>query len=87
MDERKCGILILLDLSAAFDTVVNCLLLKDLKAIGIDSEALNYLKTFLINRTYCVQVSKAFSRTKVLARGSHRVALWVLSYFAFIPLN
>ena len=69
MDEGKCGILILLDLSAAFDTVVHSLMLKDLQAIGIEGEALDYLKTFLINRTYCVQIGRAFSRTKVLARG------------------
>ena len=69
MDEGKCGILILLDLSAAFDTVVHSLLLKDLKAIGIEGDALDYLETFLVNRTYCVQVGKSFSSTKVLARG------------------
>ena len=54
LDEGKCGILILLDLSAAFDTVIHSLLLKDLKAIGIEGEALDYLESFLINRTYCV---------------------------------
>ena len=50
MDEGKCGtsILILLDLSAAFDTVAYSLLLKDLKAIGIEGEALDYLESFLI---------------------------------------
>ena len=68
LDEGKCGILILLDLSAAFDTVVHSLLLKDLKAIGIEGEALDYLKSFLINRTYCVQIEESFSRTKVLTR-------------------
>ena len=51
LDEGKCGILILLDLSAAFDTVVHSLLLKDLKANGIEGEALDYLESFLINRT------------------------------------
>ena len=69
LDEGKCGILILLDLSAAFDTVVHSLLLKDLKAIGIEGEALDYLESFLINRTYCVQIEESFSRTKVLTRG------------------
>ena len=69
MDEGKCGILILLDLSAAFDTVIHSSLSKDLKAIGIESEALDYLESFLINRTYCVQIEESFSRTKVLARG------------------
>ena len=69
LDEGKCGILILLDLSAAFDTVVHSLLLKDLKSIGIESEALDYLESFSINRTYCVQIEESFSGTKVLTRG------------------
>ena len=69
LDEGKCGILILLDLSAAFDTVIHSLLLKDLKAIGIEGETLDYLESFLINRTYCVQIEESFSRTKVLTRG------------------
>ena len=56
LDEGKCGIVILLDLSAAFDTVVHSLLLKDQKAIGIEGEALDYLESFLINRAYCVQI-------------------------------
>ena len=69
LDEGKCGIPILLDLGAAFETVVHSLLLKDLKAIGIEGEALDYLETFLTNRTYCIQIGKTFSRTKVLTRG------------------
>ena len=69
MDSGKCGILILLDLSAAFDTVVHSLLLNDLKAVGIEGDALDYLESFLKNRTYCVQVGKSFSETKVLTRG------------------
>ena len=41
----------------------------DLKAIGIEGEALDYLESFLINRTYCLQIEESFSRTKVLTRG------------------
>ena len=69
MDEGKCGILLLLDLSAAFDTVVHSLLLRDLEAIGIVDDALEYLKSYLTNRTYCVQVGESFSDKKVLTRG------------------
>ena len=61
MDEGRCGVLVLLDLSAAFDTVVHSLLLKDLERIGIVEDVLKYLRDYLQNRTYCVQIGKEFS--------------------------
>ena len=69
MDDGKCGLLILLDLSAAFDTVVHRLLLLDCKAVGIDGDALSYLESYLANRQYCVQIGKSFSNKKSLERG------------------
>ena len=69
MDEGKCGILILLDLSAAFDTVVHSLLLEDCMSIGIEGNALAYLKSYLENRVYCVQIGRSFSSKKRLERG------------------
>lgn len=69
MDNEKCGILILLDLSAAFDTVVHTLLLDDCRAIGIEGNALMYIQSYLENRTYCVQIGKSYSNEKKLERG------------------
>ena len=69
MDEGKCGIFVLLDLSAAFDTVVHSLLLEDLKRIGMVGDALEYLKDYLQNRTYRVQIGKVFSEPELLGRG------------------
>ncbi|XP_068246837.1 uncharacterized protein [Palaemon carinicauda] len=59
VDEDKCGILILLDLSAAFDTVVHELLLNDLRSIGVEHQALEYLKDYLVGRNYCVQLGNS----------------------------
>ena len=64
MDDGKCGIMILLDLSAAFDTVVHSILLHDCENIGIKGDALNYLRSYLENRTYCVQIGESFSTQK-----------------------
>ncbi len=61
MDEGKCDLLILLDLSAAFDTVVHELLLMDCKSVGIDGDALTYLRSYHENRQYCVQIGRSFS--------------------------
>ncbi len=69
MDEEKCGLLILLDLSAAFDTVVHELVLMDCKSVGSDGDALNYLKSYLQNRQYCVQIGRPFSNKKTLNGG------------------
>ena len=69
MDEGKCSLLVLLDLSAAFDTVVHELLIDDLRNIGVENEALNYLKSYLLNRQYCVQIGESFSTYEPLTRG------------------
>lgn len=69
MDEGKCGILILLDLSAAFDTVVHDVLLHDCEKIGIEGAALAYIKSYLENRTYCVQIGETLSEVKQMERG------------------
>ena len=69
MDEGKCAILVLLDLSAAFDTVVHELLLNDMKTIGIEQVALQYLENYLRDRKYCVQIGNSFSSHESLTRG------------------
>ena len=53
----KCGILVMLDLSAAFDTVDHMLLLEDLKAVGIEGEVYEWYKSYLRDRKVMVVVS------------------------------
>ena len=51
IDEGKCGILIMLDLSAAFDTVpLHKYLLNDLKIIGIEGDAYRLFESYLKER-------------------------------------
>ena len=71
MDAGKCGVLIIIlrDLNAAFDTVVYSLLVEDCKEIGIQGNASDYIRSYLENRTYCVQTGKIFSGVKPLERG------------------
>ncbi len=69
MDEGKFGLLILLDLSAAFDAIVHELLIMDCKSVGIDGDAITYLRSYLENRKYCVQIGRSFSDKKTLNRG------------------
>ena len=65
----KCGILIMLDLSAAFDTVDHKLLLDDLRHVGIDNAVYNWYDSYLKNREVQVVISGEKSEIKKLARG------------------
>lgn len=69
LDEGKCGMLLLLDLSAAFDTVVHSILLRVCENFGIEGAALSYLKSYLEGRTYQVQIGDCFSDMKPLSTG------------------
>ncbi len=50
-------------------TVVHEYLIMDCKSVGIDGDALTYLRSYLENRQYCVQIGKSFSDKKTLNRG------------------
>ena len=69
MDEGKCAILILLDLSAAFDTVDHELLIDDLMYIGVEGVALEWFKSYLENRSYHVIINGTKSEKRTLHRG------------------
>ena len=69
LDEGGCGILIMLDLIAAFDTVVHKLLLSDLQSIGVIDEALKFLQSYLENRKTVVEISGNRSNERILTKG------------------
>ena len=58
MDQQKVTILVLLDLSAAFDTVDHNILLHRLHTrLGISGTALDWFKNYLSNSRQCVSVN------------------------------
>ena len=70
MDKSKCAMLILLDQSAAFDTVDQGILLQRLKvSYGITGSALAWLKSYFEGRTQAVSISGMLSKPKELDTG------------------
>ena len=70
LDNKKMVVLLLLDLSAAFDTISHNLLLKRLDSrFGIRSHALNWIKSYLSNRTQYVTVNNITSDPQQLSTG------------------
>ena len=62
--------LILLDLSAAFDTVDNTILCNFLENhIGLGGHALDFFKSYLADRTQCVSVKGVMSEMNRLIYG------------------
>ena len=75
MEAQKVSLLVLLDLSAAFDTVRHDTLLYRLKSrFGVDGKALEWFVSYLADRTQCVTVndglSPAFPLRQVVPQGS-----------------
>ena len=70
IDKKKVSLLVLLDLSAAFDTIDHTILLKRLRnKFGIKGTALNWIKSYLSCRTQKVKVGDKYSETKEIKYG------------------
>ena len=70
IDNHKCVALLLLDLSAAFDTVDHELLLERMfKRFGIDGQVLKWFKSYLNGRTQSVIIDNIKSTSKDLHYG------------------
>ena len=70
MDAQKVTLLVLLDLSAAFDTVRHDILPDRLRSrLGVTDQALNWFTPYLSDRTQCVAVNGGLSDNFPLAQG------------------
>ena len=71
LDARKHVVLILLDLSAVFDTINHEILLTELHRIGVQGDAHRWIESYLTGRTQCVSVNDHLS---CVMRPKHGVA-------------
>ena len=70
VDSNKAVMLVLLDLSAAFDTInIENLLLTLKSRVNIQGTALSWLRSYLVGRTQSIRVRNANSAKKLLRQG------------------
>jgi hypothetical protein len=69
MDNRRITVLMLLDMSAAFDCVDHAILIKALESIGIKGAALRWFENYLSNRHQSVVINDEISPPRVLKTG------------------
>ena len=72
LGRRKGVILVLLDLTAAFDTVDHAILFQQMKSIGICESALAWVTSYLSDRTVSIKINDAISRRQQLNCGIPR---------------
>ena len=69
MDSKKCSLLLLLDNSAAYDTVNHTILEKKLLNMGIEGKPLSMVKSFIGGRKFKVVIDKISSTERTLLTG------------------
>ena len=69
LDDGNAVVLLLLDLSAAFDTIDHSVLLKRLHELGIRDSALTWFKSYLSDRLQIVRTDSASSNPAPLQHG------------------
>lgn len=69
LDNGQAVLLVLLDLSAAFDTVSHQIMVRRLREISIQGTALQWMLSFLSHRTQTINLGPFHSETVELTKG------------------
>ena len=65
MDNKKVSIMVLLDMSKAFDSIRHDILLSKLQNLDFSQGALNWFQSYLSNRQQCVRIGDAVSKVRL----------------------
>ena len=77
--------MILIDLQKAFDTIDHDILLQKLYAIGFSKHSVNWFRSYLINRTFLVNLGNVFSQPACVSSGIPQWStLGLLLFFMYI---
>ena len=69
MDDKKVSVVVLLDMSKAFDSIRNDILMQKLQKLGVAAPTLNWFKSYLLDRNQRVRVGDAVSEPLPLMYG------------------
>jgi hypothetical protein len=86
LDNRECALLVLLDMSAAFDTIDHNLLFQRLETtIGVRDKALDWFKSYFSDRSQSVCINGVSSKAVLLPYGFPQGS--VVGPFGFPPYS
>jgi hypothetical protein len=84
LDDNKCVLLVMLDLSAAFDTIDHLILIKRMQNdFGITDKSKNWLQSYFNGRTQFVKINQETSKVIPLKSGLPQGS--ILGPFQFLP--
>ena len=69
MDAKKVTLVVLLDLSKAFDSIDHATLLTKLQALGVSRASLDWFKSYLSERLQCVRIGAETSSLQGISHG------------------
>ena len=82
--KSKNALLIMLDLSSAFDTVDHEILIEECKKLGFRDRALGFIASYLSNRSVKVACGDKFSQTHTLEFGVPQGSILGPTLFQYI---
>ncbi|XP_071506848.1 uncharacterized protein [Diadema antillarum] len=82
LDKKQAVFLVLLDLSAAFDTIDKDILITRFRSIGVKGSALAWISSYLCNRSQAVRINECMSSFAELLYGVPQGSVLGPSFFS-----